>query len=746
MKKSLVFLHSYASWELAVIALCVLAFLAFSGYGLGRVNTWRRRTVLFVLRAAAAGLCVFVVLQPGIETLKVTTVRDRIAVLVDSSQSMTLPAYPEKKSRFEVVTAFLSEASGLLASLAKDHDIEYYAFSAGAQLLSLGGLASVAPQGRTTDIAGALRDAARAKDQRLAGVLLFSDGDDHGEMNRAVESGPAGGRISLGSPGPVYTFCPGNQRTFKDIAVVEVKSAGFGFVKTPLEILVGVRAQGYSTRVPVLLKKEGEIIASRSLDLTPDRRDYEVRISFTPQEVGKGIYVVEVPALADEAVAGNNSLSFIVNVIRDKTRILQIAGRPSWDERFLRQLLKNDPAIDLVSFMILRTPSSIVADLRNFPIPVEDLSLIPFPVVDIFEKGLPEFDVLILQNFDYRPYAPFMYMNFVKAFVDKGGGFVMIGGDLSFSSGGYPGSPIEDVLPNTLERTATVSEGEFHPALTPAGRDHPVMRLDPDRKRNEAIWASLPGLSGFNRLLGPRPGAWALAEGPGGAPVVSVREVGKGRTLAVATDSLWRWAFSGAERHYRRFWGNAVAWLVKDPSGRRVRVASDRDTYQKGEEPVLEVKAKDPSYRALTGARVEIEVVSPSRKSVVVKAEEKEEGRYEGRINTGEAGVYLARVRVQKEGMSETSDTAFAVEGRNPELEDISLNEDLLKELAAQSGGKFFRLPARPGDIEMAFPPPEQFRSAEREKKPLWDSPWLYLPIVFLFSLEWFLRRSWDLP
>ncbi len=753
MKQSLVFLHSFSTWQIGLIAVCSLAFLMFSFFALRRVRAWWKMGVLFLLRVLALGLCVFIVFQPGIETAKIITVRDRIAILVDTSESMSLPAYPEKKTRIDTVKAFLSGAADLLDSLKKEHDLEAYAFSGGAKRTLLEKLTLLEAHGKTTDLAAAVRDIEKAQGQALGGILLFSDGNDHGEIGRAFESLPSEGRLAFESPVPIYAFGPGDQKAFKDIGVKEVRSGGFGFIKTPMEVLVRVRAHGYSTKVPVVLKREGEIIASRLLDLTRDKKDYEVSLGFTPQEGGRSIYSVEVPPLADEAVTDNNSMSFIVNVVRDKTRILQIAGRPSWDERFLRQLLKNDPGIDLVSFMILRTPSSLVTDIRSFPIPVEELSLIPFPTVDIFEKGLPSFDVVIFQNFDYRPYAPFFYLNFLKAYVDNGGAFIMTGGDQSFSSGGYGGTPAEDVLPVTLERTGRVSEEEFSLSLTRAGQDHPIMKLDLDRKKNEKLWSSVPMLSGFNRVQGVRPGAMTLAEGPGSAPIISIREAGKGRTLAVATESLWTWAFSpGGERHYRTFWKNAIAWLVKDPGLRRVRVLTEKDTYQKNEEVSLEVFAQDASYRPLKGARVEVELIAPSKASTILRAVDKGEGRYELQFKPEESGVYRAKVRIHADvgqGFSlaaEEGETAFAVEGRNIELEDLSIKEGLLRELAELSGGRYFALPSRASEVKIAFPPPVRVSAAEKEKRPIWNSPVFYLPAVFLLCIEWFFRRRWSFP
>jgi len=753
MTESLVFLNTYSIYQLLLIAVLFLAFLAFSLLGLRRVKSWQRRILLFSLRLLVALLCVFIVLQPGIEKAKIVTVRGRVAILMDVSESMSLPAYPEKRPRIEAAKEFLSGAGDLIASLKKDNDLEIYAFSDRAQASSLDALPSLKAQGKGTDLANSLRDVEKKSDQKLVGVILLSDGNDHGEIGRTFGSLPAGSPLRFDFPALIYTYGLADQKAFRDNSIREVRSGGFGFAKTPIEIIVKVSSQGYSTKLPVVLREAGEIIASKSLNLTPDARDYEVRLSFIPQRVGKAIYTAEIPVLADEAVPDNNSKSFVVNVIRDKTRVLQIAGRPSWDERFLRQILKNDPGIDLVSFMILRTPLSLVTDIRSLPIPVEELSLIPFPTVDIFEKGLPGFDIVIFQNFDCRPYVPFQYLNFLKDYVEKGGAFIMIGGDQSFSAGGYGGTPTEEILPNRLGiealregKSGWVGTEELSLKLTSAGKEHPIMRLDPDRKKNEKIWSSLPNLSGINRVQGLRAGALVLAEGQAGStPIISVREAAKGRSLAIATDSLWKWAFGGdGDRLYRAFWKNAISWLVKEPSYERIRMIVEKDSYQKNETIVLEVLANDPFYRPVKGGLIEVELNSPSKKAIVVKADERKDGRYEAKIKLDEPGLYQAKVRLQGAGGQGRAETAFVVEGRNLELEDLSVNEELLRGLAEATGGKYMLIQDKKEKI--AFPPPERVKGTERERRPIWDSPWLYLPVVFLFCVEWFLRRRSSLP
>ena len=71
-------------------------------------------------------------------------------------------------------------------------------------------------------------------------------------------------------------------------------------------------------------------------------------------------------------------------------------------------------------------------------------------------------------------------------------------------------------------------------------------------------------------------------------PVIVAGDYGKGRSLAVTTDTLWRWGFVAAARpgddgrHYTKFWENAMRWLIQDPDLRNLHVDSDAVEYVPG--------------------------------------------------------------------------------------------------------------------------------------------------------------------
>ena len=75
--------------------------------------------------------------------------------------------------------------------------------------------------------------------------------------------------------------------------------------------------------------------------------------------------------------------------------MLLISGEPHTGERTWRNLLKSDPAVDLVHFTILRPPE------KQDGTPINELSLIAFPTRELFVEKINDFDLIIFDR--YQP-------------------------------------------------------------------------------------------------------------------------------------------------------------------------------------------------------------------------------------------------------------------------------------------------------------------------------------------------------
>jgi len=749
------------------LSLVALGALLVIGLGLLNVRRLplRRRLLLAGLRTSAVLLVVGLLLQPALQRREGTRIRNRVPVLVDASASMALRDRPGSPSRAELAARWLTEQLPALPALTARHQLSFYRFGERLHPAEAAALATGYPADeQASRLLEALEEAAgKAGEEELGGIVLLSDGLDNGLLGRrAIQGQPLDAELEerlrlLGAP--VHTVFVGEVGGLVDLAVQRVIHDDFAFVRNVLDLDVDVLATGVSEgTVQVLLSEEGRPLQTRPLELEPGRSRYRLRFSFTPAQVGRHHYRVSLPHLRGETILDNNRQDFLINILRDRIRVLQVSGRPSWDQRFLRDFLKKSPNVDLISFFILRTATNLHL------VPSSELSLIPFPAQELFEKELGSFDVVIFQNFDYRPYQMRRFLPFVRDYVQRGGGLAMIGGELSFSAGGYPGTPVEAVLPVALPPVSAEPElfalGRFPLRLTEAGRRHPLLALSPDRTASQRAWSRLPELEGLNRVLGIVPGAVVLATAPppatGGEPlpVLVAGSAGQGRTLAVLTDSTWRWALPSAGqggdlRHYARFWGNTLRWLIQDPEQKLLAVSTDRDRYPEQEEVRAEITAVDASYRPAVGVplqltrRLEGGASPPEATVSSTTLTTDDEGRAVWTFPAGAPGVWRIVVTGTLDSRPQEDQALYLAGVASPELQDVVPREDLLTTLASTTRGTSHRL-----DTDLAalsLRPPRTLRVHRQQSQPLWNHPGTLLVAVALLGLEWWLRRRWGL-
>ena len=748
-------LAPWPRWVLVLAAAAAAASVLLARRGLRGEPRAGRRAMLVGLRTAAALAALFLVAEPAVQLLQTARVKNRLAVLVDRSRSMNFPVEPGGEPRTEAVARFLSESKADLERLGGEVAIEAYGFDRDAWPADLATLSrgGQAPGGQT-DILAAIRAAAggsSAPGRRLAGVLVVSDGADNGPLAGGLEPQARAELHAIGAP--VNTISVGTEAP-RDLAVERVAVDDFAFVRSTLTVEATLRARGFGSEdVKVVLRREGAIVAQATVHLEPGKERYTVPLSFAPDTTGTFVLTVATPVLPGEAVAENNARSFVLRVIRDRVRVLLVAGRPSWDERFLRALLKQDPNVDLVSFFILRTSG-------DTPGPQEELSLIPFPVAEILGDQLRTFDAVLFVNFAYQPYRALdieRYLPNLRDYVKGGGAFAMVGGDQSFGEGHYAGTPLADVLAvDPAEGMGSTAE-PFRPRLTAEGRRHPVTSLVPGEGPNEAAWSALPALPGLNLTLplGAGAGARVLLEAPSvlanGAPaaVVAVREVGAGRTMAVTTDGSWYWGFLAAEegqgnRSYQRFWNNALRWLVRDPDLTPLQVQPDRPAVEPGEPVGLSVAVRGPDYGPAPGARVSAELVSDEGK-VVARAEGVAGADGQARLEfpPPPPGAYKIVAAAERAGApEERASGAVSVRSSGPEDSDAAPRPELLRALADATGGSFATLPRR-GLPDLRLSDPEVVEVGRRRDVPIWDRWWYLAILSAAIGAEWVLRRRW---
>ena len=744
---------------LIFFALLILIATAIDLRGLSTV----RKTLLVGLRVLSLTILVGIILEPALELKHVSHEKNHVAILVDASESMNVGVGEE--TRMIRAIAFLKELAPHLEELRDKHYFEFFSFG---EVLESSTLYELSEQSegefKDTRILNSIEEFSQLYGpNELGGLVLISDGIDRGRLGRRSRSGEALDsatrewltKLDI----PIHTVSVSGVNHVLDVSIEEVLHDDFAFVHNKVSVDVSVKIQGIRLRtLPVTLKRQGEIISTQEISVRQDQNTYKVTFEFVPERMGKELYTVSVPVYSGEVLKTNNSMSFLLKIIRDRIRVLHVCGRPTWDVRFLRRLLKENPNVDLISFFILRTASSLQL------VPSDQLSLIPFPTRELFDDELGSFDLVIFHNFNFGPYAMRRYLKNVRDFVLNGGGFAMIGGDLSFTVGGYQGSDIESVLPVELppegSGATVISEEPFKLSITEAGMRHPITQLAFDPVVNRKLWSLLSPMNGANLVLGSKPEATVLAEHPvlksktGKMPVLTVWEAGEGRVLTLTVDSTWRWRMEMGEREdtrrlYTKFWSNAIRWMIRDPELKLTRIDVPEDTLRPGEEAPVKLKLynRDYSFAANTTGWLRLYRLEGLLEGEVLKGEQKieeisfktdDKGSFEWKVPIVKEGAYLVRVSV--DGNPDMEDEEhFLVVKDTQELRDIIPRPELLERLSSETGGQFIELPSEVPDLE--FAEPRVVKVNLRSIISVWDHPVTLVLLILLLAAEWILRR-----
>jgi hypothetical protein len=407
------------------------------------------------------------------------------------------------------------------------------------------------------------------------------------------------------------------------------------------------------------------------------------QFTFTLGHGGQNVFEFEVQQAPGELTLANNRSAVVVNGVRDRLRVLLVSGEPHAGERTWRNLLKADPAVDLVHFTILRPPE------KQDGTPIRELSLIAFPIRELFEIKLSEFDLVIFDRYRRRGVLPNLYLGNVADYVRNGGALLEAGGPSFATPLSLFRTPLGEVLPGAP--TGEVIEEGFRPKVTETGRRHPVTtNLPGDRAEGDPDWGRW-----LRQVEVTADRGQVVMEGAGGRPLVILDRVGEGRVAQVMSDHMWLWSrgFEGGGPQAELL-RRVAHWAMKEPeleeNDLRARVDGNRIT--------VERRSLEPDPRT-------VDLTTPSGESRALQLDDKGTGAAVATVIAHEPGIYRA---------TDGERTALAVVGaaNPPELADMRTTRDRLAPVAEASGGGIHWVVDLPqGGIEVRRTNPERDQS-----------------------------------
>ncbi len=494
-------------------------------------------------------------------------------------------------------------------------------------------------------LTGALAD---VPSRRVAGAILITDGQIHDVPATLAD---------LGFKAPVHTLLTGTSDE-GDRRLLITKAPAYGIVDQEVQLSLRVDdLGGGGGRANVTLFQDGQRKDEMVLPI-----GVEHELSLKLDRAGPTVLEFKVDQGPKELSLANNSAVTVINGVRDRLRVLLISGDPHPGERTWRNILKSDPAVDLVHFTILRPPE------KQDGTPINELSLIAFPIRELFEVKLDEFDLVIFDRYRQRGVLPRAYFDNIARYVEAGGALLDAAGAGTEGALGLTLSPLQVVLP--AEPSGKVIEAGFRPQLTAAGKKHPVTAGLDGGRGDKPSWGRWFRIIQGNAMRGV-----TVMSGTDNAPLLILDRVGEGRVAQLMSDQIWLWSrgFEGGGPQAELL-RRIAHWLMKEPE------LEEEDLRAVVIDGRLEI-----TRRSLGDQPKQVDVTTPSGEAKQVALTADDSGRATGAIPAEEDGLYR---------VTDGTRTAFAASGDlNPvEMADLRSTETVMEPLAEASGGGIYRL------------------------------------------------------
>lgn len=588
----------------------------------------------------------------------------------------------------------------------------------------------------------------------VAGVVVFTDGGFN-QGGSAEQIAQFARERKL----PLHVVGVGDPSPPRNLRVTEVLAPDNAFQQDPFAVTATIAVEGLageSIRVELRERNAdqpgtGAIADSREILIAPGTALAQVSFERRQTRVGRYAYSVEVVPLPDESIVEDNTRQTSVNVIDAKTKVLIVAGSPSWDYRFVTTLLERDATIDVSCWL----QSADLSAVRDGDVIIDHLPETP--------EELFAYDVILLLDPDKTDIDE-EWCRLVDKWVSENGGGLLYAAARPHTPAFVrepAHKPLVDLLPVTLDPEADLvlnQIGHYQTAsslleVPPAATGHPILRFGDDAAAAKLAWQGMGDVYWHYPVLREKAVATVLLRhanprmrnGFGGHVLSATQFVGAGRAAFLGFDGSWRWR-RFPEPYYDRFWIQTVRHLSEGKllgGSKRATLLVENERPTLGETVNVSARLLDARFEPLKLDQVPISVtVEDQRREFTLTPRRDRPGWFEGRFVPDRAGAYRVRLTLPGGGVTPVEAEAEVVVSRsNLETLHPQMKKADLIALADDSfGGKFWEVD-EVAAIPAAIPDLHEEIPIRSRPTSLWDNGTLLTILLALLTIEWATRK-----
>jgi uncharacterized membrane protein len=599
----------------------------------------------------------------------------------------------------------------------------------------------------------------------LAAVLLLTDG----RSNAGVDPQNV---VSLAARQEVriHPVGLGTDKNPTNVKILDMEAPKRVFPGDRFRITGLVQASGMlGTQVPVQLRRRPgggsnvgpTIEEERTLTLEGDDAITSLAFEVTPREVGPWIYELKVLAPTSDSNAADNQFESEVRVVEPNSTILILAGGPTREYQFVRNLLFREPTVQ--SHVFLQSSGPGVSQeakqlLTEFPKTLAEMT---------------KYDAVIAFDADWTQLTS-EQIDVLETWVSQqAGGLIVVAGPVSTpkwagnnGNGNRNAEILRGMVPVIMNTRGArlVSIGRFESEtawpLTVASNALATdfLQVGTSIEESRKAWERFRGVFSFYGCYEPKPAASVLLtfSDPttfiNSAPPIYLASqfYGSGRVVFQGGGELWRMREVG-EQYFDTYYTKLVRWagqgrLLRDSD--RGMLLVDKEQAIVGEQVMVRAVLKDAQFQPLIQNEAIAKLLEPGGRSTQLRlaplADPTQAGVYVGQYTTRKTGTYEVQLPIGSlaEQVLLTQQTIVRVPAL--EIQRPQRNDPLLSELASKTGGKYSLGLSGLDTVVSSIKPREQVNylpnAPDNEFRQRLNALLMAL-IAGALSLEWLTRR-----
>ena len=530
-------------------------------------------------------------------------------------------------------------------------------------------------------------------EKNLAGAIIISDG--------IITEGKNSVDDLINLKIPIHVIGIGERSELVDISIHSLDVPTVVLKGDKVDLKVTIQSLGnINERLSLSLYRESKLLGSKPIRLSGMGSINEANFRFNAKEIGRQKFEVRVSSVKDEINIQNNRQYFSLLILKDKYKVALITGSPNKNTSPIKKIIKKNKRIKLDHYVRVRD-QKFKPDIKNF--------------------WKSPYELIIFDNYPIKPLSPNFIRILGKKLITNQSGLMHVTGP-NQSNKSLNG--INSILGITLVDSTQISEKVYWDFI---------------KTNNSDI--DYPPLEQSLFLIGESTTADSLAIFESGWPLWLRNNNNNFRSVIFATSELnVLYHFQDNENQNNLFnsiLNTEVGWLLKTDASNENYFRLNKDSFQQGE--MIKLTGTQPFDSPSFVNSINFTIVKDHEEKYYGDIDYNyERDRWEGEFRASKPGSYLYKL-FMAESNQPFQTGAFKVLESQIELNQVYLNQDLLKNISKNTNGKYFHWDDRDELLKLISPKVRREFKADIIK--LTESRFVLIMLIILLCIEWTLRR-----